>query len=348
MIPEAAPPSISAAALSPRGVAKRPPVAQNSGGEFVCVAAEPRAPARGMTMRIVAFILLALGLAAGGALAASPEDEYVAARDKDIARIKRLVTANADDAKVQAEQDKMRADLEKRLGAILGPFAIAGYPSAGKISLETLSDSEIGFGMLDGLVHTAGDNGPQVVVTTRTLLERWLRVLPTAKDPGERLPADVDAALRLDRFYSFAIASDSAFGKTADLAVTKPKGADLVVAELGGFAQDIGPNSDQQILVTLQKDGRIYIATQSAKSPIGKIEACEAIWSAADEKTQEMKKAYQKSGAKDEKLFDASNKLEDQGDQDYRACLVARTPQEAYYPALAKEAQELADRLAAP
>ena len=299
-------------------------------------------------MRIVAFILLGLGLVAGGALAASPEDEYIATRDKDIARIKRLAAANADDKKIQAEQDKMRADLEKRLGAILGPFAIAGYPAAGKISLDTLSDSEVGFGMLDGLVHSAGDNAPQLVVTTRALVARWLRAKPADKDPEQRLPADVDAALRLDRFYSFAIADDAAFGKTADLAVTKPQGADLVVAELGGFAQDIGPNPTQQILVTLQKDGRLYIATQPPKSPIGKIAACEAIWSAAEKKAQEMQEAYRQSGAKDDKLFDASTKVEDQGDKDYRACLVARTPQEAFYPALVKEAQELADRLTGP
>jgi hypothetical protein len=299
-----------------------------------------------MTMRIAAFVLLSAGLLAGGALAASPEDEYVATRDKDIARVKRLTAAKADDAKIQAEQDKMLADLGKRLDAILGPFAIAGYPATGKISLETLSDSEIGFRMLDGLVHSAGDNGPQVVVTTRVLVERWLRVKPDDKDPEQRLPADVDAALRLDRFYSVAIADDAAFGKTADLAVTKPKGADFVVAELGGFAQDIGPNPTQQIVVALQKDGRIYIATQPPKSPIGMVAACEAIWSAAAKKAEAMQKTYQQSGAKDDKLFDASTKVEDQGDKDYRACLVARTPQEAFYPALVKEAQELADRLA--
>ena len=55
----------------------------------------------------------------------------------------------------------MIADLQRQLDAIVGPFAVAGYPAAGKITLETLSDNDIGFGQLDGMVHSAGDDGPQ-------------------------------------------------------------------------------------------------------------------------------------------------------------------------------------------
>jgi len=298
-----------------------------------------------MTVRIVAFTLFSLGFLAGGALAASPEDDYIAARDKDIAQIKRLTAAKTDDKKVQAENDKMLADLEKRLSAILGPFTIAGYPAAGKLGADTLFTESADSGMLDGLEHSAGDGQPRVIVTTPTLVERWLRAKSADQDPEQRLPAQVNAALPLDRFYTYAIAGDAAFAKTADLAVTKPKGADLVIAELGGFAQDIGPNPLQQILVTLQKDGRIYIAIQPPKSPIGKIAACEAVWSAATKKAEELQKANAEK--KDDKLFDESTKAEDKGDKDYRACLIARTPQEAFYPALVKETQELADRLAA-
>ena len=297
-------------------------------------------------MRLVGFALITLALFAGGAVAASPEDEYVATRDKDIARIKRLVAAKTDDKKVQAEQDKMIADLQRRLDAMVGPFAVAGYPAAGKITLETLSDSDIGFGQLDGMVHSAGDDGPQVIVTTRGLVDRWLRAQSAEKDAELRLPADLDAALREDNFYTFAVSEDAAFGKTAELTAAKPAGADLVFAALGGFAQDIGPNPQQEIVVTLQKGGRVYIANQVAKTAIGKIDACEAIWTAAQKKSEELRSAYQKSGAKNEKLFDDGTKAEDDGDKAYRACLVAKTPQQAYYQGLVKEAQEIADRLA--
>jgi hypothetical protein len=120
----------------------------------------------------------------------------------------------------------------------------------------------------------------------------------------------------------------------------------LVVAALGGFAQDIGPNPRQEIVVTLQKGGRVSIASQVAKTAIGKIDACEAVWTAAMKKSEDLRNAYQKSGAKNEKLFDDGTKAEDDGDNAYRACLVAKTPQQPYYQALVGEAQEIADRLA--
>ncbi len=291
--------------------------------------------------------MLALGLFSGVAVAASPEDDYFVARDKDIARVKHLEAAKTDDKKLQAEQDKMLADLQKRLEAMVGPFAVAGYPVAGKFTLETLSTGDIGFGQLDGVVHSAADDGPQVIVTTRGLVDRWLRKRSAEKDKDSRLPADLEAAARDDNFYTFSVSEDAAFGKTADLAIAKPAGVDFVVAALGGFAQDIGPNPRQEIVVTLQKNGRVYIASQVAKTAIAKIDACEAVWAAATKKSEDLQAAYRKSDLKNEKLFDEGAKAEDQGDKDYRACLNAKIPQQPYDAALVKEAQEIADRLAA-
>jgi hypothetical protein len=297
-------------------------------------------------MRLIGFALIGLALSIGGARAASLDDDYVAARDKDVARVKHMVDAKTDDKKVQAEQDKLLANLQKRLDAMVGPFAVAGYPAAGKFTLDTLSDGDIGFGQLDGIVHSVGDDGPQVIVTTRGLVDRWLRVRAAEKEKQDRLPADLETAARADDFYTFSVSEDAAFGKTADLAVAKPAGADLVVAALGGFAQDIGPNPRQEIVVTLQKGGRVYIASQVAKTAIGKIDACEAIWTAANKTSEDLWKAYEKTGSKDEKLLDQRSKAEDDGDKAYRACLVAKSPQQPYYAALVKEAQEIADRLA--
>jgi hypothetical protein len=298
-------------------------------------------------MRLIGLAVIALALSAGGAVAASPEDDYVAARDKDIVRVKHLEAVKTDDKKVQAEQDKMLADLQKRVEAMVGPFAVAGYPATGKFTLETLSSGDIGFGQLDGIVHSVADDGPQVIVTTRGLVDRWLRERSAEKDKDSRLPADFEAAAREDNFYTFSVSEDAAFGKTAELAIAKPAGADFVVAALGGFAQDIGPNPRQEIIVTLQKNGRVYIASQVAKTEIGKIDACEAVWAAATKTSEDLQAAYQKSGSKNEKLFDDSRKAEDQGDKDYRACLNGKIPQQTYFAALVKEAQEVADRLGA-
>ena len=161
-----------------------------------------------------------------------------------------------------------------------------------------------------------------------------------------RLPADFDAALHEDNFYTFSVSEDAAFGKTADLAIAKPAGADWSSRRSAASPRtsaEPAPGNRRDVA-----EGRpLYIADQVAKTAIGKIDACEAIWTAATKKSDELKSAYQKSGAKNEKLFDDGTKAEDDGDKAYRACLVAKTPQQPYYAALVKEAQEIADRLAA-
>ncbi|MCX7900398.1 MAG: biotin/lipoyl-binding protein, partial [Methylocystis sp.] len=54
--------------------------------------------------------------------------------------------------------------------------------------------------------------------------------------------------------YGFAgIGVGAAFAKSAGLPITAPAGAAYASARLGGWAQDVGPNSDQEIIVVLQK-----------------------------------------------------------------------------------------------
>ena len=197
------------------------------------------------------------------------------------------------------------------------------------------------------MVHSAGDDGPQVIVTTRGLVDRWLRAQSTEKDAELRLPADLDAALREDNFYTFSVSEDAAFGKTAELAVAKPAGADLVVAALGGFAQDIGPNPRQEIVVTLQKDGRVYIANQVAKTAIGKIDACEAIWTAATKKSEDAEERLPEIGRQERKAVRRRHEGGGRRRQGLSRLPRRQIPQQPYYPALVKEAQEIADRLAA-
>src|SRR3954454_21102677 len=96
------------------------------------------------------------------AVAASPEDDYVAARDKAIADIAALNSANAAIETIDAENEKALADLQQRLAGIIGPLAVKDFPPTGTINIESLSDSDIGYGMLDGLRYTKGDDGPSL------------------------------------------------------------------------------------------------------------------------------------------------------------------------------------------
>ena len=201
-------------------------------------------------MRLVWTFVFAL--ASSAAFAASPEDDYIAAREKAISAIAALESSNAQVETLDATGAKALADLEKRLSALVGPVAVKDFPAAGTINLESLSDADIGFGMLDGLRYAKGDNGPSLVATTRGLLDRWLQSRATETDDSFKLPAGIDAALKLDAFYSQAINSDAAFEGTLDLPMKKTAGADLAFARLGGWTQDLGPIDDQEVIVTHQ------------------------------------------------------------------------------------------------
>ena len=59
-------------------------------------------------------------------------------------------------------------------------------------------------------------------MTTRGLLTAWLAGRAKEKLRENRLPAEIDAAIRQENFYTYAVGGDAAFMKYADLPVTKP------------------------------------------------------------------------------------------------------------------------------
>ncbi|TPK89489.1 hypothetical protein [Mesorhizobium sp. B2-4-17] len=293
-------------------------------------------------MRLVWTVMFAL--ASTAAFAASPEDDYITARDKAIAAITELNNSNAPVETLDAADAKARADLEGRLSALLGPLTVKDFPTNGTINLESLSDSDVGYGMLDGLRYTQGDDGPTLVATTRGLLDRWLQARAAETDEGLKLPTSVDEALKLDAFYTQAINSDAAFMGTLDFPLKKPEGADIAMARLGGWTQDVGPIHEQQVVVTLVKGNSVMIASAPATPPVPRIPACEALWTSADEAAQKL--AAQASETKDEKLYDTANAAWEKGDGDYRKCMGDKLPSDPAFPALLTQAQTLADHMA--
>jgi hypothetical protein len=269
-----------------------------------------------------AAILLALSLPAGGALAASPEAAYLAARDKAIAEIKALEDSKASESAIQAAENKASADLKKRLRDILGPVAVQGFPPPDEVSIA-LSEHQEEFGNLDGL--TSYSEGQDMVVTTKPLLRAWVEAKAKEKDKDVRLPADVDAAIRQGNFYTFSVGQDAAFEKSADLLVTKPAGAALAFAALGVFTQAEGHWVPNAIVATVIKGDRVLVGNVNLKAAVDEIFACESTWTKAQEKHPEA--------------------LE-QVERDYRACANARAHEERSFAAVTTEAQNLVDRLA--
>jgi hypothetical protein len=146
------------------------------------------------SLPIKALVLAALLPPPIGADAVSPEDAYLAARDRYIASFK--VTANAKDEKaVFARHDKAVKDLEQQLKSIVGPFSASGFPAEGKLSLVSLFPHDIGFGMLDGLVYGEGESAKSIVVTTDSLLDKWLLSHPKGRSKDD-IPTSAATAVK--------------------------------------------------------------------------------------------------------------------------------------------------------
>ncbi|BCM18615.1 hypothetical protein [Mesorhizobium sp. J8] len=295
-------------------------------------------------MRLVLTLLFAL--AGSAAYAASPEDDYVAARDKAIADIAAQANANADIETIDAQNEKALADLKQRLDAILGPLTVKDFPTTGTMNIQSLNASDIGYGMLDGLRYAQSDEGPSIVVSTRGLTERWLKSKSAETEADFKLPADIGAALKLDGFYTQAIGSDAAFSGTLDFPLKKPDGADMAIARLGGWTQDVGPIYDQHVVVAIVKGDRVMIAEAPASPAVPKIAACDSIWAAADATAQKAQQADQGSDQDDPQASDPANAAWEKGDADYRACMAQHLPSDPSFPALLKQAQDLADGMA--
>ena len=270
-----------------------------------------------------AAILLFLPLMAGGALAASSEAGYVAARDRAIAEIKALQDVKASESAIQAVEDKASTDLVKQLKDIIGPVAIEGFASPDHLNIALRQEQ--GYGDLDGLA-SYGKDKQVFVVTTRSLAQAWVAANAKDKDRTKRQPTAIDAAARGEDFYNGSLYSDVAFAKYSDLPLRKPAGADVVVAALGGLSQGFEAELPDTIVATIVKGDRVFVASVPRKTPIGKIRACAPLWAKA-----------QRDG-----LADAEDRIE----KSYRACFIQHAAKEAFFAGLTKEAQGLVARFA--
>lgn len=297
-------------------------------------------------MRMASLFLL-LCLLAGASHAASPEDAYLATRDKYIAQFRAMEKAKANSEKIDAAHTKALADLEGRLRGLIGEVSVKSFSGTGKINLESLTELDVGFGMLDGMVYSdGGEDGPRLVVTTRYLLDRWLATASKEKDKSNRIPPDLKSALQFDQFYTFSINSDAAFTRDANLGIAAPPGVELARAVLGGWAQDVGPNPDHMLIVTVVKDGKVFIGSMRPKSAVGEIAACQAVWTEAQKKAEKLRVARE-AAARSKKAVDTSDdKMDEKADRDFHGCYVQRAPKEGFYPLLVEEAQQFADRIA--
>jgi len=296
---------------------------------------------------IIVALLLTIPFSAK---AASPLENYLAARDGHIAKF----TAVEDSGKFtdRTWRDVQRAlqDLEKQLRGIIGPTVIKGFSTIGKINIDTLVRSDVGFGKLDALIYTsqsgAKDNKSLAYVTTSALFDQWLKDnLDKWALTKSAVPKDAGAALTMDTFYTFAISADAAVDKYAELPVARPANARSVFAMLAAVSQDDSPTTPKDLIVSVLHETRVFVATAPVATKIAPIPACQEIWKGAEEKEEAAHKIYRDSNLQDEAALARAEQLREEGLSAFHRCYAERAKDQPFFGALVRQAQGLLERL---
>jgi hypothetical protein len=270
-----------------------------------------------------ALVLAALLLPPIGAAAVSPEDAYLAARDRYIASFK--TTASAKDEKaVFARHDKAVRDLEQQLKLIVGPFSASGFPAEGKLNLVSLFPDDIGFGMLDGLVYGEVESAKSIVVTTDSLLDKWL--LGHRKRRWKHyIPTSAAAAVKTEDFYAQSVNSDSTAANYGEIPVAAPPGAKFAHAMLSLIGNGpLVPGTPDRIFVALEQGGRVFIVSEELATPVPPIPACDAAGADTTKKADAADGAFMKGGGKNKKLLDQVKKLRNEADAAVCECFASK------------------------
>jgi hypothetical protein len=310
-----------------------------------------------MRMLLIVFLLIA----APRAWAQSPEEAYLTARTKTGAVLEETSkSADAFDTTKpvgrawSAAYDQAKSDLAAQLRRVMGPVpSPKGFSGAGTFSPDALCCG-LGEGMLDGLLFRSGSGS--VLVTTEGLLRLWLQ---EHKDwwKDDPLATDAKTALQSSAFYTQAISADAAVTLFAPLPIRAPAGATLAVA---GLATQCNGSCSLPLYIAaaVVKGGRVYVAlveaalpaTTPGAAPLG---ACDAVWKDFHDRYKAAYAAYEaaKATSRAYELLQAASRIETEGGAAVDKCRKSRArgdgQGDAAFPGLTRQAQDLADALAA-
>lgn len=286
------------------------------------------------SIRLIAGVAMLCLMSAGAAKAQTAEDRYLAARDAAIDRFTPERVPNIGQRELD-DEGKARAELDRLIRAVLGSQVPEGF-EAGQFNLTTLFTGDIDFGKLDGLMFEADGGDTQVVVSTRSLLTKWLQA--KWQDPKERVPPDV--AMKSEMFYLRALGSDAAILRYADI----PIGTADAFAILGSRTQDTPPFDAGEVFVTAIRGDRVFVASARFEQPIS-VAACTKSRETAEAKLAELERAEIKPGPRNAAALERVIKLREQIETDFRTCFAERAPKEAGFANAVKRAKDMLARM---
>ena len=295
-------------------------------------------------MKYALSIALTL-LSSAAALAGTPEESYLAARDAFIAKFNPPGDPVAPSDAASKEEERARADLLKQMRGVIGPLNVKGFSGESAYNVGSLFKGDLETGILDGLVFTR-DKDVRLVVTTVGLTDRWIKSPDGLAADDGAVPKDVRTALTQDTFYTRATSADAAVGNMSELPVTKPAGVDFVFAMLAARRQDFFPVPASEMLIGAIVPPRVYILS----APIAKIKMmppCEKIFKDAVAKADKLYETRDRSAEPKESVTDAAEGIREKGDEAMRKCFAQRVKSDPAFAKLTKQAQEYVDALAA-
>jgi hypothetical protein len=281
-------------------------------------------------------------MAAPVARAATPEQTYLAARDRAISAVKKAGSSTAG----QAQEARLRGALAVQMGKLVGPTKFDGFPGPGTLSPESLYSDDVGSGALDGLMFTTSDVSGSLLVTTRGLLLPWLKAHPDWWKDEAKVPTDAQSAFQSESFYSQSVGGDAAVTIFAPLPIRKPDGVGVATASLVEVTQDIATQPPSDLTVAVDKGGKIFLAIVSLKTKPTPIAACETILKGFEAKADAALATYNASNLKDKASFDTYERLQNEGADAYKKCWSEKASSQADFAAVIAQAQALADMMA--
>jgi hypothetical protein len=275
------------------------------------------------------------------ARAASPEQDYLAIRDRAIAAL------NKDSGPIGkrrlAEEQAVRADLVVRLRRLLGPIVPEGFVGRGELSPESLFADDEGAAALDGLTYHSLDKKATLLATSPALARAWLKARDDLRADFPNGPNDLAAALKVETFFTQAFSEDAAVSFYAELSIDRALEAETAVAFLALRRQAIFHAQPDEIIVATLNNESLLLAHEPAVSKPAPIAACETLWQSYKKKIDE---ANRDEGEGKSDVVEALGQLEEEADRAFRDCYRTRLSGEPVYAALLRQAQTLGDRLA--
>jgi hypothetical protein len=279
---------------------------------------------------------LFVSLTAGGiSRAASPEAEYLAARNRANAVEQKAQAASSEPS--AAQEARLWSDIKAPLRLLVGSDPPKGFSGPATINPEKLLYGDIGSQSLAGFRWAAKDRVGSVLVTTYGLLRRWL-YSERPEHLNANIPTDLKSALRTNSFYTQAITLYYPVTIIEPLSIQTPAGAKDVFAQLMDAPRDKS-SGVPNIAIVLRKGDRVCIGLVEAKTHITPFPDCGSARRALEK---------QPFGAplNDQKAIDEADRVEAEAEARFRICWTDQIDRQRILPALTKEAQHIADDLA--